>query len=56
MCTYFKTETKDHSIRKSLSKMKNRGMGLVSEGLYAQLSERVDAATSIYSATCEFLQ
>ena len=56
MCTYFKTETKDYSIRRSLSKKKNGGTRLVSEALYAELSEIVEAATSSYSATGEFLQ
>ena len=58
MCTYFKIETEVHSIGRSLSQ-KNGGTGLVSEkteALYAELNERVEAATSSYSATGEFLQ
>ena len=58
-CTYFKTETEDHSIGRSLSEKKCRDTGLVSEkteALYAELNERVEAATSSYSATGEFLQ
>ena len=54
MCTYFKTETEDHSLRK-----KYWGTGLVSgkmEALYAELNETVEAATSSYSATGEFLR
>ena len=54
MCTYFKTETEDHSLRK-----KYWGMGLVSgkmEALYAELNETVEAATSSYSATSKFLR
>ena len=38
---------------------KNRGYGVVcekTEALYAELNERVEAATSSYSATGEFLQ
>ena len=59
MCTYFKTETEDHSIRGSFSEKKNGGIGLVSEkteALHAELNERVEAATSKYSATGQFLQ
>ena len=59
MCTYFKTETEDHSIGKILSKKKYGGTELVSEKtevLFAELNERVEAATSSYSATGEFLQ
>ena len=59
MCTYFKTETEDHSIRKILSEKKYGGTELVSEkteALFAELNERVEAATSSYSATGEFLQ
>ena len=59
MCTYFKTETEDHSIGRSLSEKKCRDTGLVSEkteALYAELNERVEAATSSYSATGKFLQ
>ena len=54
MCTYFKTETEDHSLRK-----KYWGTGLVSgkmEALYAELNETVEAATSSYSATSKFLR
>ena len=59
MCTYFKTDTEEHSIGRSLNLKKYGGMGLVSEKmepLYAKLNERVEAATSSYSATGEFLQ
>ena len=59
MCTYFKTEIEEHSIGRSLNNEKNSGTGLVSENmklLYAELDERVEAATSSYSATSEFLQ
>ena len=43
MCTYFKTETEDHSTGKILSekKKKNEGTGLVSEktkALFAELN------------------
>ena len=59
-CTYFKTQTEDHSIGRSLSgKKMYGGTGLVSEkteALYAEPNERVEAATSSYSATGEFLQ
>ena len=58
MCTYFKTETKDHFIGRSLSE-KNRGAGKVSEKtetLYEELNERVEVITSSYSAIGEFLQ
>ena len=60
MCTYFKTESEEHSIGRSLNeKKKNGGTGLVSEKpepFYAELNERVEAASSSYSATGEFLQ
>ena len=61
MCIYFKSEFEDHSIWKILSEKekKNGGTGIVSEkteALYAELNERVEAATSNYSATGEFLQ
>ena len=40
MCTYFKTETEDHSIVKILSeKKKYGGTGLVSEKTEALLAE-----------------
>ena len=58
MCTYFRTETVDISIGRSLSEKKYGGTGLVSEKpetLYTELNERVEAATSSYSATVEFL-
>ena len=58
MFTYFRTETEDISIGKSLSEKKYGGTGLVSEkteALYTELNERVEAATSSYSATVEFL-
>ena len=41
MCTYFKTETEDHSIEKILSEKKKWVMGLVSEKtevLFAELN------------------
>ena len=56
---YFKTETEDYSIRRSLSEKKNRCTGLVSEkteALYAELNERMEAGTSNYSATDKFSQ
>ena len=59
MSTYFKTETEEHSIGRSLNEKAYRGTGLVSEkmeALYAELNERVEAATSIYSASGKFLQ
>ena len=59
MCTYFKTETQDHSIGKILSEKKYGGRELVSEkteALFAELNKRVEAATSSYSAKGEFLQ
>ena len=63
MRTNFKIETEEHSIGRSLNekkkKKKNRGTRLVSEKtepLYAKLNERVEAATSSYSATGKFLQ
>ena len=60
MCTYFKTETKEYSIGRSLNEKKKCGVtGLVSEKtepLHAELNERVEAATSNYSVTGEFLQ
>ena len=55
---YLKPETEDRSIRRSFRE-KNGGLGLVperTEALYAELNERVEAATSSYSATGEFLQ
>ena len=55
---YFKTETVDHSTGKILSE-KKEGKELVSEkteALFAELNERVEVATSSYSATGEFLQ
>ena len=39
MCTYFKTETEDHSIGKILSEKKNWGTGLVSEKTEALFEE-----------------
>ena len=55
MCTYFKIETDEHSIGRSLNeKKKDGGTRLVSEKteiLYAELNEEVEAATSSYSAT-----
>ena len=60
MHTYFKTETEEHSTGRSLNeKKKYGGTGLVStktEPLYAELNERVEAATSSYSATGKFLE
>ena len=56
MCTYFKTETEDHSIGKFFSEKKNESTGLVSEkmkALFAELNQRVEAAASRYSATGE---
>ena len=54
MCTYFKTETEDHSIGKGLSEKKYGGTRLVSEiteALYPELNERVEAVTISYFAT-----
>ena len=59
MCTYFKTETEDHSTGRSLSEKKYGDTGLVSEKtetLYAELNERVEATNSSYSTTSEFLK
>ena len=59
MCTYFKTETEDHSIGKISSEKKYRGTGFVSEKtetLYAKLNQRVETATSSYSVIRELLQ
>ena len=59
MSTYFKTETEDHSVGRSLREKTYGGTGLVSEkteALYEELNERVEAATSIYSASGKFLQ
>ena len=53
-CTYFKINIEDHYLEK-----KEVGTGLVSEKtkvLYAEPNERVEAATSSYSATGKFLQ
>ena len=53
MCTYFKTETEDHLLRKKIW-----GTRLVSEKIgsfvYAELKKTVEAATSSYSAIGEF--
>ena len=59
MRPHFKTETEEHSIGRSLNEKKYGGTGLVSdkmEPLHAELNERVEAATSSYSATGRFLQ
>ena len=72
MCSYFKTETDlvqnliddfsfnfDLSIGRILSEKKYVGTGLISEeteALYAELNERMESATSSYSATTDFLQ
>ena len=47
MCTCFKTENENHSIGRSLNGKKL---------LFVELNERVEAATSSYSVTGEFLQ
>ena len=47
MCTYFKTETEEHSIGRHLNE---------TEPLYAELNKRVEAVTSAYPAIGEFLQ
>ena len=55
----FQNKTDNHSVGRSLTEKKYGGTGLVSEkteALYAELNERVEAATSSYSATGEFLQ
>ena len=59
MCTYFKTETEEQSLGRSLNEKKYGGTRLVSEKpepLYGELNDRVEAATNSYSATGEFLQ
>ena len=59
MCTYFKTKIENHSIGKILNEKKYGSTELVSEktkALFAELNERVEAATSAYSATSEFVQ
>ena len=55
MCTYFKTETEDHSSRKNIW---GYGVRFWKNGsfVYAELKETVEAATSNYSATGEFLR
>ena len=53
MRTYFKTETEEHSIGRSL----NEGTGLVSEkmeSLHAEINERVEAATSSFLQQANF--
>ena len=59
-CAYFKAETEDHSIGRSLSEKKNMGVRgqflKKKEALYAELNKRVESATSSYSVTGEFLQ
>ena len=55
MCTYFKTETEDHLLRKKIwgyefSFWKNVSF------VYAEFNITVEAATSSYSATGEFLR
>ena len=55
MCSYFKTETEDHSPKKKtcgygVSFWKNVSF------VYAELNETVEAATSDYSVTDEFLR
>ena len=54
MCAYFKTETGNHSMGRSLNK-KNMGIKKT-EAFYAELDERVEAANFIYSATGKFVQ
>ena len=59
MCIYFKKETEDNSIGRSLSEKRYRGTSLVPEkmkALYPELNEGVEAATNSYSVTDEFLQ
>ena len=59
MCTYFKTETEDHSTGRSLNLKKYGDTGLGSEKLEAfcaELNERVGVYTSSYFATGKFLQ
>ena len=51
--------SEDLSIGKILSEKKYGGMGLISEkmeALYVELNERVEAATSSYSAPGDFSQ
>ena len=54
MCAYFKTETDNHSMRRSLNE-KNMGIKKT-EAFYAELDERVEAANFSYSATRKFVQ
>ena len=59
MYRYFKTESEDHSLQRSLSEKKYGCTGLVhekTESLYVELDKRVEADTNSYSATGEFLQ
>ena len=59
MCIYFKTETENHYTGRSLSEenMGIRGQFLrKTDALYTELNESVEAATSSYFATGEFLQ
>ena len=49
--------SKDLSLGRILSEKKHEGMGLLSEkteALYKEINERVEAATSSYSATGNF--
>ena len=55
MCTYFKAETEDYSLREKIrgyevSFWKSRSF------VYAELNESVEATNSSYSATGEFLR
>ena len=55
MCTYFKTETEDQSLRK---KIWGYGVSFWKNGsfVYVELKETLEASTSSYSATSEFLR
>ena len=53
MCTYFKTETEDLSIGRSLSENKNGGAGLIFEKAKLCVQKLLNSS---YSATGDFLQ
>ena len=55
MCTYFKTETEDHSPRKKTWGYRV-SFWINGSFVYAELNETEEAATSSYSATGEFLR
>ena len=53
MCRYFKTEAEDHSLGKICG---YRVSFWKKEALYAELNKTLEAATSSYSATGEFIR